>query len=165
MTTLLHIELFLDSTYSLHEQKGFIFRSRCICNYVERTLAALRFPSPYTRLNIHCTRDYQSTYVRPLKNEAFLEVCIKFEWLPVDSLTCAEIQWQFAQVIWAGLEAASTFTPVPIEKCSQALKEFEDGGFVNRWLHLDEYWAQWKCRCVVSVELTMEHFAADQWCM
>ena len=162
MSILRHIELFLDSTYALTEQKRFIFCSRCICNFLEKSLVPLQFSSPYSRLNIHCSRDPESVRVRPLKHERFLEICINFDLPPLDSLSPEVLQRQFIRTIISGLEAASGFTPVPVHYCVQVLKEFEDSGFVNRWVHLDKFWVRSKCRCVISAELTMNCFSLDQ---
>lgn len=157
-----HIELYLDATYPLHEQRRLVFCSRCICNFIERSLAALRFRSPYSRLNIHCTRDPQSVRVRPLKKEPYLEVCIQFELPPLDSLPIEALQRKLAQIISSGLAAANKFTAVPVEECLQATRDFENGGFINRWQHLDKTWPQWNCRCVISAELTVDLFTTDQ---
>ncbi len=162
MTTFRHIELSLDTTYAPSEQKHFTRSSRCICNYLETSLASLLFQSPYSRLIIHCSRDPQAIWVKPLKRDPFLEVCIKFDLPPMDSLTPEALQRQFIQIILSGLESATTFTPMPVDFCLKTLRNFESGGFVNRWLHLDKRWERWKCRCTISAELTTEHFSLDQ---
>lgn len=157
-----HIELYLDSTYSSVDQKKFIFCSRSICNFIERALVGVRFQSPYSRLNIHCTKNLQLLKLRPLKNESYLEAVIPVDLEPLDSMLPEVLQNKFAQVITSGLQLASSLTPVPAEECSRALKEFEDNGFKNCWVHLDKNWSKWNCRCVISAELTMDAFELDQ---
>lgn len=157
-----HIELFLDSTYSSVEQKRFIFASRCICNFVERAISNAGFQSPYSRLNIHCTKNPHLVRVLPLKNEPYLEVCIALDLVPLESLSPEAIQKQFAKVIANGMRAARTVAPVPDEECLQALNDFQANGFKNRWVYLDKNWAKWKCRCIISAELTMDAFELEQ---
>src|SRR6266446_1777637 len=162
MSELRHIELFLDATYGPHEQKSFIFKSRCICNYLERSLAVLRFTSRWSRLNIHCSKNEEAVRIHPMKHHPFVEVCIHFDLPPIDSLSAESLQLQYAQIILLGLMAVETFMPVPFDHCVRVLKEFEKGGFVNRWIHADQYWERWQCRCVVAAELTMDRFSLDQ---
>ncbi len=162
MRLLRQVELFLDGTYSVSEGKRFLVGARCICNYVERALSAVDFESPYSRVNIICSREPNATRVTPYRHEPYLEVCILFEAQPLESLPVASIQQQFSTVILSGLKQANAFTPMPIETCARSLADFERGGLVNRWEHLNKSWSRWKCRCVIAVELTIEHFKADQ---
>ena len=59
------IELFLDGTYPRGEQKSFMLKSRCICNYVERALDEKEFETTLSRVNIHCSKDENEVRVLP----------------------------------------------------------------------------------------------------
>ncbi len=156
------LELFLDSTYAANEQRRFIFKSRCVCNYLERGLVSLNFRTKLARLNIHCSTEPKAVRVRPLKIEPFLEVCINYDLPPIDSLNTIALQRHYFGVILKGLEAAETYMPVPIDHCRAALAEFENGGFLNRWVYLDKQWDRLGCRCLLTAELTIDKFLLEQ---
>lgn len=158
MKELFHVELYLDSSYALDEQKAFIFKSRCICNYLERGLETLKFKSPFSRLNIHCSKTSDKDGVRPLEHEAFLEAHILYDVQHLNSSDEKLLQCEFANIILSGLGAAQKFTSMPVEECRLRLDEFKNEGFVNRWVQVDKYWKKWDCRCVIEAEITTTHF-------
>ena len=162
MRTLRHVELYLDSTYPKAERKWFLVASRSACNFLERHLKSLQHESPYSRVNIYCSSGADEGRVLPCEHEPYLEVHIPFDAKPAEQLSRIERQQQFLRVIAIGLEAASRFTPMPLEAISNALAQFADAGYVNRWQHIDKLWTRKRCRCVLSMELTMESFNADQ---
>jgi hypothetical protein len=162
MTILKHIELFLDSTYSADEQKQFLFSSRCICNFVERMLEKEKIQSHFSRVNIHCSQNPKLVGVHKLKNEPYLEIIIHEEIERIDSLSYEAIQKQFSKIITKGFKVANAVTPMPLEECIMALKNFELNEFKNQWIHKDKSWPRWKCRCVITAELTIENFVLEQ---
>ncbi len=162
MAELKEIEIFLDGTYSSQEQKSFIFKSRCACNYLERRLSSLKFKSPFSRLNIHCTKNDQLVCVRPLKHEPFLEIYIHVDLPLLDELSSDALQREFIRVIAEGLKAANRETPIPVEYCLNVLREFERNGFLNRWVHTEKSWIRQKCHCLIGVEITLDRCTIDQ---
>lgn len=162
MTFLRQVELHLDGSYSNEQAKAFLQASRCCCNYLERALRGVRFKSPYSRLIILCTKDRREVLVRPLEHEPYLEAIIFFRVTLPSALTHDAAQKQFMNAILAGINAASRFTPMPIEDAERILCEFEAGGFVNQWVAREKNWARLKCRCVIRAEMTMESLTLDQ---
>jgi hypothetical protein len=122
----------------------------------------LKFESPYSRVNIHCSRDPHSVHIKSLKHQPYLEVIIELDLPPLDTLSSEQLQQQFMQIISIGLESAGTVTPIPLDHCQHTLAEFKNGGYFNKWVHVDKYWKRKRCRCIVSAELTMDHFVLDQ---
>ena len=162
MRTLRHVELYLDSTYPEAERKWFLKASRSACSFIERHLQPLQFKGPYSRVNIFCSNDAEVGRALPYKHEPYLEVHIPFIAKPAGQLSPSESQQQFLQIIAAGLETAGRFTPMPLEAISKAMAQFADAGYVNQWKHIDKHWVRKRCRCVISMELTMESFNANQ---
>jgi len=162
MRTLRHVELYLGSTYPEAERKWFLKASRSACNFLERHIQPLQFKGPYSRVNIFCSPNADEARVLPYKHEPYLEVHIPFDAKPAEQMSRVETQQQFAKVIATGLEAASRFTHMPLEAISKAMTQFANAGYVNRWQHIDKLWARKRCRCVLSMELTMESFNANQ---
>jgi hypothetical protein len=162
MRTLRHVELYLGSTYPEAERKWFLTASRSACNFLERHLQLLQFKSPYSRVNIFCLSGADEDRVLPYKHEPYLEVHIPFAAKPAEQISRIESQQQFLRAIATGLEVASRFTPMPLEAISRALAQFAAAGYINKWQHIDKLWARKRCRCVLSMELTMESFIANQ---
>jgi hypothetical protein len=156
------IELFLDGSYPNEEQKSFIFKSRCICNYLERALLEKKFETSFSRVNIHCSKDETKTRVHPLKGDQLLEVCIKYDLPPLSTLDAPSLQFRYAQIIDFGLRAAEGFMTVPHGYCMSALRKFEKGGFKNQWTQAEKNWGPGAIRCAVIADLNMEQFALWQ---
>lgn len=154
------VELFLGSGYSGDEQKNFIFRSRCICNYLERGLVEKKFETTLSRLNIHCSKDESEVRVIPLKGAPYLEVCIKYDLPALLDLDESLLQRCFMQIIDFGLKAAENFMPIPYVYCMEILRRFEENGFKNEWLQAKKSWAGGQCE--VMAQLTMEKFTLWQ---
>ena len=162
MRTLRHVELYLGNTYPEAERKWFLKASRSACNFLERHLQPLQFKCPYSRVNIFCSPDVEEGQVLTNTHEPYLEVHIPFDAKPAEQMSRIESQQQFLKVVAIGLEAASRFTPMPLEAISKTSALFADAGYVNQWQHIDKQWVRKKCRCVLSMELTMESFNANQ---
>jgi len=162
MRTLRHLELYLDGTYPEAERKWFLRASRSACNFLERHLQPLQFTCPYSRVNIFCSPNATEGRVLAYMHEPYLEVHIPFDAKPAAQMSVIESQQQFLNVVATGLDTASRFTPMPLEAVSKAMSQFADAGYVNQWQHIDKVWTRKRCRCVVSMELTMESFSANQ---
>lgn len=156
------IELFLDGSYPGEEQKGFIFKSRCICNYLERALAEKKFETTLSRVNIHCSKDEREVRILPLKGVPFLEVCIKYDIPPLLVLNESSLQGHYVRIINLGLKAAESFMSVPSGYCMSILRRFEDEGFKNEWIHAQKSWKKGAVRCDVIAQLTTERFSLWQ---
>lgn len=156
------IELFLDGTYSKEERRAFLLGSRCICNYVERELKREKFKSNYSRINIFCTKDERKTGVFPLKNEPYLEVRVRYQMPELSSLTDVALQRNYAEIILLGLNAAKSLMPVPCGVCEAAIRQFEAGGFQNKWVQAKKSWASLSLRCEAVAQLTIYDFTLMQ---
>lgn len=156
MPILGQIELFLDGTYSKEERKAFIFKSRSICNYLERALREREFETLLSRVNIHCSKNAGERSVRPLTGAPFLEVRIKYDLPPLDELDEPSLQRHYAAILGKGLKVAESFMPVPYSFCISTLRRFEEDGFKNEWLQAEKTWGDWRCDVVAT--LTTERF-------
>ncbi len=156
------IELFLDGSYPREEQKSFIFKSRCICNYLEQALDKKGFETTLSRVNINCSKDESEVRLLPLKGAPFLEVCIKYDLPPFLELDEYLLQRHYMQIIDLGLTAAESFMPVPHSYCMTTLQRFESEGGINEWIQAQKSWKKWSVRCDVVAKLTMEKFTLLQ---
>jgi hypothetical protein len=156
------IELFLDGSYDKDERRSFIFKTRSICNFLERALAEKKFTAPLSRVNIFCTRSEEEVCVKRLKNENFLEVYILFDIPNILNLDGVKLQEQMKKIIGEGLQIASTFMDVPYEFCMETLQKFIDGGCVNRWVHTAKKWNRNELESKVIGALTTSKFSLIQ---
>lgn len=155
------IELFLDGTYPREEQRSFIFKSRCVCNYLERALRNAAFETTLSRVNIHCSKDGIENRVTPLKGAPYLEVRISYDLPPLSELDETSLQRHYAHIIDLGLTAAAQFMPVPHDYCISTLRKFDAKGFKNEWIQADKTWNE-RFRCEVSACLSMDKFTLWQ---
>lgn len=162
MTYFDQVELFLDRSYSVVEQKSFIFKSRCICNYVERALVEKNFETTLSRINIHCSKDESATGVLPLRGAPFLEVRIKYSLPSPSILDEPSLQRHFARIIDCGLKAAEDYMPIPRSYCLNVLRTFDEGGFENKWIQAQGNWENGSVRSDVVAQLTIEEFTMWQ---
>lgn len=162
MPVLNQIELFLDGTYSSEEKKDFIFKSRCICNYLERALAEEGFETTLSRVNIHCSKRAIRASAQPLKGAPYLEVRIHYDVPRVAGLDEPALQHHYMRIIDLGLSAADEFMPVPYSYCMEVLQQFENGGFVNEWVQAEKNWEKPSVQCKVLARLTTEKFTILQ---
>lgn len=162
MPTFSQIELFLDEGYSREENKSLIFKSRCICNYVERALRERKYQTALSRINIFCSKEINEARVARLREPPLLEVFIKYD-LPISSeLSESSLQTHFMRIIDLGLVAAENSMPVPREYCMSVLQKFESEGFKNEWVQTRKSWKKWAIRCDVVARLTIENFTLQQ---
>ncbi len=156
------IELFLDGSYSREEQKSFIFKSRCICNYLERALDENGFETTLSRVNIHCSKDDNQIRVLPLKGAPYLEVCIKYDLPLLLELGDDSLQRHYLKIIDMGLREAEKYMPIPHGFCMDVLEKFEDGGFTNEWIQSQKSWKKQSVRSDVIAYLAMDKFTLVQ---
>ena len=162
MTDFNQIELFLDGTYTKEERVDFVFRSRKVCNYLERKLIDLKFKTDLNRVNFKISRDESVREVRRLKGAPFLEAKF-FHNLPlVTEIPDYQLDQHLSEILRAGLPVAKEEMEIPIEFCNQVLAEFEEKDFLNTWIHSDKKWENESCRSVVEAELSMRSFTVTQ---
>ena len=162
MVTLSQVELFLDGTYEKSEQKSFLFKSRCVCNFLERALSRERFEAELSRVNIHCSRSIQEPNASRNAITPLLEVKIAYDMPPVDSLVEAELQSHYADILLKGLSAARSYMAIPLDFCKEVLRDFESGGYQNRWVQAEKSWSRLGIRSEVVATLTASAFWLDQ---
>ncbi len=163
MPELNQIELFLDGSYSKDEKEGFIFKSRCLCSYLERALVKEAFATDYSRINIKCSKKGEmEEHARPLKRAPFLEVYIQYELPPIKSLCDDDLHGHFINIIVQGLGIAQTRMPIPLGFCVEIMREFEQNGYENSWIHSNKSWGRYSCRSLIEAKLTLDHFILHQ---
>lgn len=156
MRYLNEIELFLMEPYSIESQKGFIGKTRCICNYVERGLRSIDFESDRSRLNINCTLDENLIGVIPYKKTPFLEVRIFYEIPDLSNLKPNSFFEHCAEIIRIGLDSASEYMPVPSSFVSRQLKKFKSEGYKNTWIHKEKEWVSGSLKSIVRASLELD---------
>jgi hypothetical protein len=163
MTVLYHIELFLDGgSYSKEDRRCFIFKSRSICNYLERALKAKQFETTFSRINITCIKNASKAIVQQEKEDGILDVCIAYEMPSPMGLDVSSINAHITHILDSGLQAASTYIKVPHSFCMEVLQRFKDNGFVNEWLQASKKWPRENLESFVRAELTVEKFTLYQ---
>ena len=162
MVTLSQVELFLDGTYERSEQRSFLFKSRCICNFLERALSRERFETELSRVNIHCSKGIQEPTASRSATTPLLEVKIAYDMPPADSLREAELQSHYSVILIEGLSAARGSMAIPLDFCKEVLREFESGGYRNRWVQAEKLWSRLGIRSEVVATLTTSEFSLDQ---
>jgi len=162
MPTFSQIELFLDEGYSREENKSFILKSRCICNYLERAIKEEKYQTDFSRVNIFCSKNITETRVVRLKEPPLLEVFVEYDLPSLSELNESLLQKNFMKIIDIGLAAAKISMPVPHEYCMNALRNFEAGGFKNEWVQAQKMWKKLAVRCDVLAQLTIEKFTLQQ---
>lgn len=156
------IELFLDNSYSNEQQVEFMLRSRCICNYLERSIRGSKFKTSMSRINIVCTKKKDNVQVGPLKGMPYLQVCINYDLPSIFRLDEESLQLHFADIITQGINAAQSFMPVPFKECLDILEEFKRNGFSNSWIQSRKEWKRLNLRSDVIADLTMYKFSLTQ---
>lgn len=163
MPILDQIELFLEESYPPEERRGFIFKSRSICNYLERHLGEKAFHTSLGRINIHCTKDPLGVRVTPLKGVPFLEVNIVYDLPSISSLDGHALHQHFTKIIDLGLQSAEQFMAIPHAYCMEVLKKFMQQGCKNEWTQATKNWGNCSLRCNVIAELTTSEFTLTQY--
>ncbi len=162
MPILTQIELHFDGTYTSDERKTFLFKSRCICNYLERELLKIGFETALRRINIMCSRDLIEPQVSKYEHEPILGVDISYNIPPVIDMEESVLQGHYATIIVEGLRVAEGFMELPLNECVSALREFELGGFKNEWVQAKKSWSRVAMRSEVLASLTMYEFVLVQ---
>jgi hypothetical protein len=152
------IELYLDDSYETEENKNFIPRSRCSCNYLEKKLGELKFLTKYSRVNIYLSKKEGALKVAPLKGVPILGVTIDYDLKDVQNICDDRLQIHFIAIIERGLKAAEDFMPIPIVECLTFLNEFKENGFKNEWIQAQKEWKQKSIKSEVLASLTTLEF-------
>lgn len=156
------IKLIVEDGFSKDEAVTVTMGSRSMINFVERRLSAIKSESEITDLNIVVSKssvdDDLIRYKRPkghagirtrMDPRHFINPPAKFH------KTCAEM-------IRKGFRAASRHTELPVDQVSQAIDDFIEGGFVNRWTHADKTWQRTGIRSVIRCDLRTDAFELTQ---
>ena len=146
MKTLSQIELFLVKALPSNEEKIFLTKSRCVCNYLERKLSRLNFKTECSRINIKCVSSEEDVGTRQLKHEPYLEVCLMYSMPEIAKLDNQSLQQHYIQILKLGLKAAQDYMPVPYQFCIETLNEFQESGYLNEWVQADKAWKLWMQR-------------------
>jgi len=160
VTELIHIEVYLDGSYPKPEQVGFIFKSRCICNFLERKLGSEKFKTKLSRINIKCTKRENESIVRPLIGVPFLEVIIPYDIPSILDMDLNSLQENYIKIINQGLKKSEEYMDVPFDFCINTLDEFRKIGYVNKWIHSKREWGD--IQSVIEAEVTVDKFQIHQ---
>ncbi len=162
MPVLHQIEIYLDNSYSEGDQKSFLFKSRCVCNYLERRLASLKFISNYSRINIYLSKDKVESVAKPMKGDIILKVEIEYLIHKISTMPEDIFLKNCVSILTKGLIVASKAMPIPIEKCFEYLADFEKNDYKNEWIQAEKTWGRGELTSIVKARLTTKQFTLHQ---
>jgi len=156
------IQLILEEGFSADEAAAVTMRSRSMINFIERRLAARGFESEFTKLNIYASKlAVSGELIRYKEPKRFIGISIQSD--PGDFLEpLAKFHEVCATMVRSGFDAASRHVDLPSDQVSEAIDEFFEGNFENRWTHADKSWKRAGIRSVILCELSPNVFILTQ---
>ena len=130
-----HIYLYLHlDEYPAELATPFGFRTRYVCNFLERALHELKFKAlGFSKISIQGRhRPLDSCPIVP-ENAALSTVA--FDETRYRSLALEEQHEFYVAMISEGLERCARWHHIPLSSLRSALEDFRQGGFRNQWTH------------------------------
>lgn len=137
---------------------GFLKRSRCVCNYIEReVLKSIRFQSDgFNRISIAmCSEPSREPFVNSSK---VLCVDLPFDRKGYDALQGDEVLLFCIDAIGEGVRALSKSYLLPQERILKGLNEFVLGGMENKWVHKKRKFRSVGLMACLNCQLTQDAF-------
>jgi hypothetical protein len=156
------LQLILEDGFSKEESVAVTIGSRSMINFVERRLAALKFQSVFTKLNIGVSKSSASnSLIRYREPKRFIGIQIQMD--PGGFLNpVSKFHQSCAEMVRMGLRAASRHVELPINEAFRAIVDFIAGGYVNRWIHADKTWKRIGYRSAITCDLRTDAFILTQ---
>jgi len=135
----------------------FVFRTRYLCNYVNRALTSLRFATPNFRQvivrGVHSPID--ECLVVP---EASVRATVRFDEARYRAMGPDEHHEFFLVMLEEGLEKCARHHEIPIDFLRGSIRSFRDGGYRNEWVHQQKLLRPAGIRASLLCRLDSERF-------
>jgi hypothetical protein len=143
--------------YPRDVQGPFGFRTRYLCNYVERRLRVLRAQNQeFSRLCVEGRHDGQAPCY--LTSDPVAVVPIAFDRARYERLSSDELHEFFIGMLVGGLEKCAGQYAIPLREMQECIDEFRVGGFHNEWLHQKRSLRPLGLEARLTCRLEMERF-------
>ena len=137
----------------------FEYRSRSLCNFLERKLAKLKFKTEGFRricfVGKSVTGSARDCYINSSK---VLEVEVPFVADAYERLSIDELQEYFIRLLGLGVHKCKTQHAIPISTILDGIDEFRSNGYLNEWVFKTKVVRDSGLKCVLRCRLTMDCF-------
>lgn len=130
-----HIYLYLHlDEYPAELATPFAFRTRYVCNFLERTLHELKFDAlDFSKISIQGR--HRPLASCPIVPEHAALSTVVFDETRYRCLAPEQQHEFYAAMIADGLERCARWHQIPLSSLRSALENFRNGGFRNQWTH------------------------------
>ena len=130
-----HLSIYLRTdAYPRELGVPFGFRTRCLCNFVERRLRKLGFRADgFNHLAIEGTPTPLADC--PIVSENSALATVGFDSHQYEKLAPEEWHEFFISMLLEGMKKCSRHHELPVSEIEAAIDEFRQGGYRNEWVH------------------------------
>ncbi|MDP2314841.1 MAG: hypothetical protein Q8P41_18210 [Pseudomonadota bacterium] len=130
-----HVYLYLNlDEYPDELTTAFGFRTRYLCNFLERRLNPLHYSAAgFSKICVQGTRT--PTEACPVVPELAVAPTVPFDQPRYDTLRPGEHHEFFIAMMLEGLEKCARHHRIPLAELKEAVEEFRRGGYKNEWVH------------------------------
>lgn len=130
-----HIYLYLNlDEYPDELSSTFGFRTRYICNFIERSLKRLRFHTEdFSKICVQGTDTPEESC--PVRFENAANPTVKFDLNRYKALGPNEHHEFFIAMLLEGIEKCGRHHSIPLGSIKEAIQDFRHLGYRNEWIH------------------------------
>ncbi len=148
-----------DSRLTVDYTYGFLKKSRCLCNFLEReVLRKVRFKTEgFNRIVIAMrTNPEKGVYVNSSQ-----VACVELPFVPSDyeSKDGEALMHYYIDCLQRGLQKCARSIPIPLDALKQGIADFVSGGMENRWLFKNRAFKEHGLRSSLHCSLTPSEFS------
>lgn len=156
-----HIYLYLHlDEYPAALATPFGFRTRYVCNFLERGLRDIKFEADgFSKICIQGR--HQPLKTCPLVSEHAALPTVAFDQGKYESLRPGEEHEFFIAMLVEGLERCAQEHKIPIAELTTALENFRRGGYRNEWTHQKKLLRQVGLQASLLCSLDPERFSLN----
>lgn len=148
-------DLISDFGFPLHTAFG--FRTRYICNHLERHIKKLRFKT--TGFNKICIQGSKlETEASAIQGVNAVVPRVSFAASQYPSLNDHSMHELYISMILDGITSLAKHQTIPISEILNGIAEFRAGGYKNEWIHQSKYRRIDRLRATVNYSLTPNNF-------
>jgi hypothetical protein len=153
-----HLYLYLnEDDFPDDVQVPFGFKTRYLCNYLERELRRLRYMTEgFSKICVRGCIDAISNC--PIVPENAAMASVVFDRREYESLAPEEHHEFFIRMLVGGLEKCARFHRIPLAEMCACLDEFRRGGYRNDWVHETKTLRQVGLRASLLCRLDVDAF-------
>lgn len=136
---------------------AFGFKTRYICNYLERHLKKLRFRTTgFNKICIQGSKLETATWAVQGANAVVPRV--SFDANLYESLDDHSRHELYISMILDGMSSLANHQVIPIAEILNGIAEFRAGGHKNEWIHQSKYYRTDRVRATLNCSLTPNNF-------